>query len=130
MTNEWVLPEDLSAAAAARVHVTDVLTAAGVSSEHVDDATLVASELAANAARHGRPPFSLQIRLFDDYVRITASNEGETPDPTILVADVQSGHGRGLPLVKSLSRTMGWARSGARLDVWAEVDARRYRPRG
>ena len=122
MTNEWVLPEDLSAAAAARVHVTDVLTAAGVSSEHLDDAVLVASELAANAARHGRPPFSLQIRLLDDHVRITVSNEGEPSDPRILVADVQSGHGRGLPLVKSLSRTMGWSRSGLRLNVWADVN--------
>ncbi len=125
MTTEWVLPEDLTAAAAARGHVTDVLTAVGVTDEALDDAVLVASELAANAARHGRPPFTLRVELFDGQVRITVGDHGQPGEPTFVDADTEAGHGRGMALVKAVSSTIGWARAGARLDVWADLDLKR-----
>jgi anti-sigma regulatory factor (Ser/Thr protein kinase) len=126
---EWVLPEDLTAASAARGHVTDALTEVGVTDDALDDAVLVASELAANAARHGRPPFILSIQLLDRQVRITVGDHGDSGGPVLADADgavdTDSGHGRGLALVTALSRAIGWSRSGARLDVWADLDLNR-----
>jgi anti-sigma regulatory factor (Ser/Thr protein kinase) len=125
VTTEWVLPEDLTAAAAARGHITEALRASGAPDETIDDAVLVASELAANAARHGRPPFTLRVELFDGQVRITVGDHGDAGGPTFTDADTESGHGRGMALVNALSRAIGWSRSGSRLDVWADLDLKR-----
>lgn len=55
-----VLPPG-SAARRARTLVRETLRQAGVGEEAVAEAVLVASELAANAERHARPPFELRI---------------------------------------------------------------------
>jgi anti-sigma regulatory factor (Ser/Thr protein kinase) len=118
---EWVLPDDLTAARAARAHVADDLGRRGVPDAAADDVILVASELAANAIRHGSPPALLRLEYADGRVRVTVSNHGGSPDPRIMDAALDAGHGRGLAMVRDLAEEVGWERDGDRLDVWADV---------
>lgn len=118
---EWVLPEDLAAAHAARKHVTQALDGVGLPVAVLDDLVLIASELAANAVRHGSPPARLRLDRDAVRIRITVSNHGDAPDPRILTAEPHADHGRGLAMVEQLADRVGWARDGDRLDVWAEV---------
>lgn len=121
MIVEWVLPDDLSAARAARVHVADDLTRRGVPDSVAADIVLVASELAANAIRHGSPPALLSLDYATSRVRVTVSNQAAaSAEPRILDAPADAGHGRGLAIVRELAEQVGWERDGDRLDVWAE----------
>lgn len=124
MIVEWVLPDDLSAARAARVHVADDMANRGVPESVADDIVLVASELAANAIRHGSPPALLRLDYAGGRVRVTVSNHGGTADPRVLEAAPDAGHGRGLAMVHALADEVGWERDGDRLDVWAEFPLR------
>lgn len=119
MTLEWELPSDLSAAGAARAHVRTALESPSASDELIDDAVLVASELAANAIRHGSPPVSLLLDVEPGLVRITVRNRDDGSDPHILEADDDAHHGRGLAIAAALASDIGWTRHGDRLDVWA-----------
>ena len=121
MSAQWILPEDLTAARVARIHVAEFLSAIGAPADTVDDLVLIASELAANAVRHGAPPALLRIEETDGHIRVTVSNHGDAPDPRVLTADEGSGHGRGLAMVEAMADEVGWSRTGDRLDVWAEV---------
>ena len=121
MTQEWLLPDDLTAAQAAREHVADAIAQSRLADDVVDDLVLIASELAANAVRHGSPPLGLRLDGGADRVRVTVSNHGDGPDPRIVAADTDSGHGRGLAMVEQMADGVGWARDGDRLDVWAEL---------
>ena len=120
MIVEWVLPDDLSAARAARAHMADALARQGVSHALADDIVLVASELAANAIRHGSPPALLALDCAAERIRVTVSNHGASAEPRILDAPADAGHGRGLAMVRELAEQVGWERDGDRLDVWAE----------
>ena len=121
MIVEWVLPDDLTAAQAARAHVADDLGRRGVPDAAADDVILVASELAANAIRHGSPPALLRLEYADGRVRVTVSNHGGSPDPRIVDAAADAGSGRGLAMVQAIADEVGWQRDGDRLDVWAEL---------
>ena len=118
---EWVLPDDLTAAGAAREHVVAALTGLSLRAHALDDLVLIASELAANAVRHGSPPAVLRVEHDAERIRVTVRNHGDAPDPRILAADPDAGHGRGLAMVAQLADDLGWSRDGDRLDVWAEV---------
>ena len=121
MSAQWILPEDLTAARVARDHVAEFLSAIGAPADTVDDLVLIASELAANAVRHGAPPALLRIEETGGRVRVTVGNHGDAPDPRVLTANQESGHGRGLAMVEAMADEVGWSRTGDRLDVWAEV---------
>lgn len=121
MTVEWTLPDDLTAAHAAREHVIDALGEARLAQDVLDDLVLIASELAANAVRHGSPPALLRLDHDSHRVRVTVSNHGDAPDPRILTAEPHADHGRGLAMVEDMADRVGWERNGDRLDVWAEV---------
>ena len=118
---EWVLPDDLTAAGTAREHVDYALAGVTLPADVRDDLVLIASELAANAVRHGSPPAMLRLDRDAGSIRITVSNHGDAPDPRILTAEPHADHGRGLAMVEQLADRVGWARDGDRLDVWAEV---------
>jgi anti-sigma regulatory factor (Ser/Thr protein kinase) len=71
----------------------------------VEQAMLVASELAANAVLHARSGFSIEVRADDATVRV-AVEDGSPPDHTL---DVQMVPRRthGLGLVNALARRWG-----------------------
>lgn len=121
MIVEWTLPADLSAAREARTRVAHDTGARRVTASAADDLVLIASELAANAVRYGQPPVVLRLDYLPDRIRLTVSNHGDSPDPRIVVAQEDAGHGRGLAMVEQLASAVGWDREGDRLDVWAEV---------
>jgi anti-sigma regulatory factor (Ser/Thr protein kinase) len=118
---EWVLPDDLTAAAVARGHVAEALDAIAVVGEAQEDAILIASELAANAARYGAAPLTIRLETMSRRLRITVGNHGESPDPQIRVAEPHAAHGRGLAMIKGLAEDVGWDREADRLEVWADV---------
>jgi anti-sigma regulatory factor (Ser/Thr protein kinase) len=120
MIVEWVLPDDLSAARAARAHVADDLALRSVPDSLADDILLVTSELAANAIRHGSPPALLTLSYRSGRVRVTVSSHGGSTEPIVLEARPDADHGRGLAMVQALADEVGWERDGDRLEVWAE----------
>ncbi len=121
MTQDWELPEDLTASAFARERVRTALTDIGVSGEALEEAELIASELAANAVRYGSAPYALHLDSDPERIRISVSNHGSTEDPQLIDAEIYSHHGRGLAIIEALADNLGWARDGDRLDVWADL---------
>lgn len=117
-----VLPPSSDSARAARRAVTDLLQEWG-RSDLIDDATLVATELVANAVMHARTEMSLTVVSAGDGVRVTVTDRCDiqarwTPASTTATA------GRGLLLVERLSSR--WACEplpGGGKSVWAEIDA-------
>jgi anti-sigma regulatory factor (Ser/Thr protein kinase) len=124
VTNVVVLPDDLSAAEAARHHVAEELARQSVDDEVADDAILVASELAANAVRHGRPPVTLALEYRDGRVRISVHDSGHGTDPRSPAPSTTSGSGRGLAIVRDIAVDHGWDRDDDGLTVWAELELR------
>jgi serine/threonine-protein kinase RsbW len=117
VTGQWTLPDDLTAARAAREHVAAALRGR----PECDDVVLVASELAANAVRHGQPPYALQLEVGPLTILVTVSNHGDQFDPTIVETDPDSDSGRGLAIIQALAQEVGSWRAGDRLGVWARV---------
>ncbi len=124
MTSTWVLPGDLTAAQHARRHVTAELEAESVDDEVVDDAVLIASELAANAIRHGEPPASLSLEYRDNRVRISVHDSGRGPGPQVQEPSDTAGSGRGLAMIQQIGVDHGWDRDEDGLTVWAELELR------
>lgn len=121
ITSTWPLPADLSGARLARDHVRAAGAALPLAPDRMADLVLIASELAANAVRHGEPPVVLRLDVAADRVRVTVTNHGDGPDPRVVTADQESGHGRGLAMVEQLAHSVGWSRQDDRLEVWAEI---------
>lgn len=112
--DDWTLPADRSAAAAARWHVAEALADWPSS----DDAVLVASELVTNAVDHGRPPVRLRVVRTDAAAVIEVTDAGHgTPEPRS--AGAHEARGRGLSLVASLARDWGWEDTADGVRVWA-----------
>jgi anti-sigma regulatory factor (Ser/Thr protein kinase) len=115
------LPADFSSVRRARDAVRRVLT--GWRADTInDDVVLVASELVANALRHGLgvsrgagltpsvpAPAEVRISLVStgSHVICTVSDPSEAP-PVFRDADPLDGSGHGLGLVDSLSLCWGW----------------------
>jgi anti-sigma regulatory factor (Ser/Thr protein kinase) len=90
-------------------------------------AVLAASELVANAVRHGRPPLDLEVR------RIAAGwlvevFDGEPAAPRRRTVEQMSESGRGLLIVDRSTERSGWAPHGDGKVVWVEVRERDAAP--
>ncbi|MFJ2647413.1 ATP-binding protein [Streptomyces sp. NPDC087420] len=76
-----------------------------VSRDQVDDATLVVSELVTNATRHGRSGCRLQLSV--DRGQVTVEVHDNSPlRPRFSTADTMAEGGRGMTLVRELSRRL------------------------
>ena len=109
------------AVAALRRFVTGVLELWG-ESPLVWDATLVASELATNAVRHGGSPFRASIGRGDGVVRIGVEDVG-TGWPQQRTADVEDPDGRGMEIVEALAHRWGCHVLPHGKLAWAELAA-------
>jgi hypothetical protein len=116
---EWRLPDDGSAAGAARRLVRERL-------EHwrltdlADVTELVVSELVGNALRYGCGPGHLRLLRHERLV-VEVSDTG--PDlPQIQHPTLSDEGGRGLQLINMLCRRWGSCRTPAGKVVWAEQD--------
>jgi len=77
----------------------------------VDDARLVVSELLGNALRHARPirnaGLVLTLEMQQDAVRLSVSDGGSATLPTLLHPPELAVSGRGLTMVRTLTREWG-----------------------
>lgn len=86
----------------------------------LDDALLVASELAANAVTHAGSAARLRLCLTDTSFRIDVIDKGTgTPEPQ--PASWSEEHGRGLHLVDALTTAWGLEVVSEGKMVWAEL---------
>jgi anti-sigma regulatory factor (Ser/Thr protein kinase) len=116
----WEFALDAAAPSRARRLVTDALRRAGHSGDLLDDARLVITELAANAVKHARSPFSVSIRSAESTVRILVRDAS-------LVVPEMSDHtpttpgGRGMRLVANLAVRWGVDAAPDGKVVWVEL---------
>lgn len=115
-----LLPSSDSAHLARRV-VTEALTDYG-RGDLVDDATLVVSELVANAVMHARTPMDLSIEAAGHGIRVAVS-DGSHILPRWTPASPTATSGRGLILVERLATRWGAEPHGGGKTVWAVLDA-------
>jgi anti-sigma regulatory factor (Ser/Thr protein kinase) len=123
------VPHERSGVRLARHAVADQLMAAGVSGAVRDDAVLVLSELVSNAVRHAAPLPSGEItvtwRLQGDVLHVEATDGGATTRPQATEAASSSLGGRGLAIVRVLSRHWGFTEGDGSVTVWAELPTTR-----
>ena len=109
-------------------------TAADVETSDLDGAELIVGELIANVVRHGSPPFGVCVDWHSDVPTLYVSDRGRPLKRLLYSApDDDAEHGRGLLLVRALSRgalaieTRAGARSGTRVVVRLPVRRRNER---
>lgn len=92
--------------------------------ECLDDALLIASELATNAVRYGAAPITLHVTLDTAIGRLCIAVEdahpSDLPYPKVLTQTEPSG--RGMHLISATSSRWGWDRGRSSKTVWAEID--------
>lgn len=111
MTSSWNIPFTPAAVRSARTNVTVALRRYGVPQHVVDDARIVVSELLGNALRHARPiqnaGLVLSLEIEADSVRLAVSDGGSATLPTLLHPPDLALGGRGLTIVRTLTREWG-----------------------
>ena len=113
------LPDDLRSVSTARRFVREKLAEWGIDGP-VDDALLVASELAANALTHAGSAYRLRLSVSERALRIEVADAGpRSPEPQPLTETEE--HGRGLHLVGALAASWGMESAGTGKRVWAEL---------
>jgi CheY-like chemotaxis protein len=114
------LPQELSSAAAARRFVRKTVADWGLGPV-LDDALLVASELATNAVTHAESACRIRLSLTPSSLRIDVIDTGSgTPEPQ--PESFTEEHGRGLHLISALTTAWGLEMvPGEGKVVWAEL---------
>lgn len=120
-TSEFFVPAPL-AIRAVRQFVRSALLAWG-ETDLLEDATLVASELATNAVRHARSPFRISISRVDGTIKLMVHDGSDAKaHPRVPTTDVEGG--RGLALVGALCSSWGSETVPDGKIVWAELTRR------
>ena len=114
------LPSTPASAGKARAFVESVLAGAGL--DHLAyTATLLVSELVANAILHSGTPLEVVVRCGDDRVRVEV-HDGNPQLPVRKHYSNMSGTGRGLLLVERMAAGWGTDRTAGGKVVWFELD--------
>ncbi|WP_328876249.1 ATP-binding protein [Streptomyces sp. NBC_00287] len=105
---EYLLPDEAASAGKARKLTSDFLARSRhrmprVDAGHIDDATLIVSELVTNATRHGRSACRLRLQVSDQQVTVEVydDNPGQ---PRMRSVTAESEGGRGLAMVRCLAQ--------------------------
>lgn len=89
-----------------------------------DDVLIVATELGSNAIRHTATgeggSFTVELVRTPSFVRVAVSDNGGSWEPQV-VHELAAEHGRGLLLVKGLSKQVGMCGDHRGRTVWAEI---------
>jgi anti-sigma regulatory factor (Ser/Thr protein kinase) len=87
----------------------------------LDDALIVASELATNAVLHAASPFRVSLTRCEAGVTVSVSDAGRGA-AELRQAEPEAASGRGLALIERLSRRWGTERVRDGKIVWAQFD--------
>ncbi|MEU2986682.1 ATP-binding protein [Micromonospora aurantiaca] len=119
----WVLdsPEDLRGL---RASLRDALNRHGlVQGADLDEVphlvVLVATELASNALRHGRPPTIITLLATDDRFLLDVADHDVSTVPELTDIRPMDSGGRGLFLAQSVSLDVGWYGTEKTKNIWA-----------
>ncbi|MEU4594774.1 ATP-binding protein [Micromonospora aurantiaca (nom. illeg.)] len=119
----WVLdsPEDLRGL---RASLRDALNRHGlVQGADLDEVphlvVLVATELASNALRHGRPPTIITLLATDDRFLLDVADHDVSSVPELTDIHPMDSGGRGLFLAQSVSLDVGWYGTEKTKNIWA-----------
>ncbi len=121
MNVSFRLPHEPSSAGLARTYLRGVLDDWGTS-ERIEDAMLLVTELIANAVIHGSAEVRLDVDIEDSVLRVRVA-DGSPVLPRKPDASA-SGSGRGLAIVESLADKWGIAPNNGIVDgktVWFEL---------
>jgi anti-sigma regulatory factor (Ser/Thr protein kinase) len=88
-----------------------------------DDVTLLVSELASNAVRHAKSPFTVAVGCDGAIVRVDVTDDS-VDLPVARVPSVDAVTGRGLMIVEALANRWGVEPSDSGKTVWFEIDCR------
>ncbi|QIY77105.2 ATP-binding protein [Streptomyces sp. RLB1-33] len=114
---EYTLPRAAVSAGRARRLTSAFLTrprprTAAPTADQVDDATLIASELVANAVRHGRTGCRLRLQLGHGG-EVTVEVHDDSPGhPRVGLVDTDAESGRGLAMVQQLAHRLEVVNTG------------------
>ena len=126
------VPHERTGVRLARHAFADQIAALGVEGEARDDAMLVLSELVSNAVKHAAPLPSGEItvrwRVDEEVLHIEITDGGASTRPRAGVAALSALGGRGLDIVRSVSRHWGVTEGEGSVTVWAEVPRTSDRP--
>ncbi len=126
------VPHERTGVRLARHAFADQVSAAGVEDDARDDAMLVLSELVSNAVKHAAPLPSGEITVRwsvdDEVLHLEITDGGASTRPRAGVAALSALGGRGLDIVRSVSRHWGVTESEGSVTVWAEVPRGATRP--
>jgi serine/threonine-protein kinase RsbW len=85
---------------------------------------LVATELATNAIRHGRPPTVVRLLCTDDRFILDVADHDLQAVPELADTQPAGAGGRGLLLAQALSLDVGWHATETTKHVWASFPIR------
>jgi hypothetical protein len=92
--------------------------------EVVDDAQLCVSELVSNVITHvgHGTPATLAVSMSGTHLRIEVHDPDTRALPTLMAADADTEHGRGMALVDAVADRWGVQVQGSRKVTWCELD--------
>lgn len=115
-------PPTPAAATAARRLVTELLSSWGFPPASLDAGAMVVTELASNAVRHARSPFTVRVQQLKGGVRVTVRDQSDrraVRQPT----DLDAEGGRGLSIVAAVATAWGCELHADGKEVWADLPA-------
>lgn len=115
--HRWTL-HDVTDLAALRAALQTVLTGRAPAAM-ATNLVLAASELAANAIRHGLPPTQVILLHYDSRYVVDVTDHDVRHAPTAQAPDHSRTSGRGLQIVAALTREGGWYTAAGLKHVWA-----------
>ncbi|TDC42952.1 ATP-binding protein [Micromonospora sp. KC213] len=80
---------------------------------------LVASELATNALRHGRPPTTVRLLLAGDWFVLEVADHDLSTIPELSDTLPLGAGGRGLQIAQALALDVGWYATPDTKNIWA-----------
>ena len=84
-----------------------------------DRVTVVATELATNALRHGLPPTVVSLLREDDHLILDVADHARESRPEVDADRPLGAGGLGLQLAKTFAIEVGWYRTDHTKHVWA-----------
>jgi anti-sigma regulatory factor (Ser/Thr protein kinase) len=116
------VPDRLDSVPATRAFLVRLLDGWGIEDQVIDDASLLATELMANAVRHGVGIVELRVESEEGRLHVAVHDDGDST-PVVNHAGPASPGGRGMWIVQSIARDWGTESNGDEpgKTVWFEL---------